>query len=1477
MGAIQSRSFDFYCNFAISHSIVEYIETESPSQVYHRLKDGCLTTSKQMEAVSIIIYDKVILKPHLSLKCAQLVKELEAEGCNENGELVLFHVVFAEYLLNIMKTFVSVYDDSKMNDFAVQRGKSIASFIGYLYIVDVFNLAPIIEICQMAKQKETQKNSFFIETIWFITSHKMKSENVSLEVFNHLIINGLTIAPSSDTDSDSEDDPMMKFSRFLDQICYDEHYEFYENFLDFKNMSEKALEVEITILVKDAIKVENKKFTNVYRDIALDIHYMRPNETRYCLSKLFIKEIERYEVIKCNDNAENLNRCSILGKSITKFYQSGLLDESVVEHYLNAVSYPNAASLLFTFNFIDVLTKYRGKNIYKYFDSFKKFASKLPNPDKVIAPVEEYVKDKEIEGIRNGKKIKRTGISAADLPDFRQFSSKCLTTKSTNNIHHPDIFVCENRPSCHFAALRGIELLNRHIGNNFFTPERIKICVNVTKKSLKFQIGEEIVDIFVREIKTYLPFFNGDIEPTAKVYNFSTLLAALYEEKLINHVVIDFWFEELFKSIKDKDHQFKDKILEIYSQIFHKVSLQFLRDHPLAWELNFSILEAFEFKRIKFDDFDKFREVCLIYKSDPKAKHLKKLQNVELPNSKFAIKIISRYMLKLYTDDNTDALEISFLITKLPEEFTPRLDKNILRSEFQEAICLKLGHLCAICKNTKSDGYTKAEYMIDLIQTLCLQTIVTRLGLANILNTISDLLNPNLYPVFELIKYYNEKVSQFFYGAKPLPTKVEKILLEVINKIKHAFEAERINYLKIKKVINVYENIIEDSKLKRKESEEKKQKQNNNDQKIQNLDNNKHLRDSSCSTTIFNENKAEQEPTLLQSAEQKSTKSKSTDLSSFNQPDTSILFPKEDTQTEKEDLSHNGQKFTANQPKVNPEDIKDYQDYCDYFNSIELKTSNDDKFLFDPIFISTIKFTKKEQINDLAKKFIERVLAGQSTVIFFIQKVQKIGNAIQNIFKLKIQKISFQKILVDEIFFKFENQKLLLEFMCELYNNSFVNKTSMIAFVDKFKSQAPENIVLMQIFVRTCAIRLSSQGDKEQLLQIRTIARSVKNLPNYDEDLKFLAQDLANSTNSIILLLENFQIKQQVLIESADKLVDDLLKNALKNPQIFVKSACNLDGKLKDLFIQKTENIIKEVPKFVIKPDEFMNLMEFVAELYNLEFLKNEFLTWTVEILMQSSTNDICSQSIELLFTKCGQKMENMNKHKFDIYMKFFEAVLAEENNTIRSECFKRILKTKIRKWKTLNIPQNFYEDFLMLFSMNDAKIDELVEIFKSDEEEMEKFIQILWKVILRDSPHPSYSILCEEISKYCENFQQNLTTFLTARCITFIGFNADMFNENVKERLGKVMTFVAEIYNNNLASDEILEMFLDQKLTLKLPSEFITRIFSILSKCRRFTESPNDRLKILVKNFDDIYYRGMDVQIESIIKGLNIINENVI
>ncbi|CAG9811735.1 unnamed protein product [Chironomus riparius] len=1479
MGSFQSKSNNFQSKY---QPIIDLIESEHDLHVYHKLMKINFISKEQLDEVGIILYEKAVFNPNLSLKCAQFVKQLGPETVFENGEKIIFHSNFDRYLMNLINSIIENYDDSKMTDCAVELGKNIATFIGHLFDVEFLDLKFLIEIVKAAKRKETKNNEFFIKTIWNVTDKKLKDiHGITYESFNDIITGGFELNLKN-TKLDPDYNSADRFCSYLKKILFAEHYKFYEHFEDFANMREDTLKTTMTTFLENG--VENSELTKIFRDLAIEIYNIRPNETKTNLVNFFNEHIDLYQYYMSIEIDEGMTNINNLGILIVDFYIIGLINEDIIEKFLNTIEWSRMSIDKFNNFLIEVLTKYRGPFMRSYFEHSKKSMTNLKARKILIPVLEELIRCRELQMERTLMHSNGCARTVANLPDFYIYALKCQSYKEAFDTKNPKIqpaFICMNRPSCHFASLRGIEILKRHIGNKFFTPERIEICAKMTKTFAKFQINSNIGNMLHWEMKTYMPYHNGNTKPTRKFKNFSSLLAAFYNEKFINCNLVISW---LSKQSKESDGY---HIKEIYKEFYQTVSMKLEKDNQYAWQLYSNELALSEDKQKNFDSFEIFKEICSSFNYEVNNIDLMKLKMITIPNEKSAMKLASKHLLNMYS---TQTISKSALVEIISFLLTPEIDNNLLQSVFLDVLWTTLGNKCAVCE-VIGEPFDIAKSVIDLIETLCVKAFITQQGLATLLHVIAEVSDLNPYPIPSLMNYFIQKLCQFFVGSKALATEVERTIIDVKGRIRESLKVKYINSKLINEIVADLENILEKSRQKSEQDKGEKSveiyqdsiKSNSPDssssspahelEKNDEVKNRTDQNDSKDLTDSIDENENVQNSTNSTDPSMSETPTNS------SEPSASTAMIEEKTALQKEPETQNNltdPQSTSTQSKITQEDIKDYQDYCNYFDNIEPKTSDDDKFFFDSVLISTIRITEKEQVINLVKKFIKRVQAGQSTIIFFIQNVQKIGNAIQNIFKLQKQKVSFQKLLIDEIFLKFENQERLLEFMCELYNNSFVNKTAMIAFVDKFKSQSPENIILMHKFVKTCAIRLSSQGDKEQLMQIRTIARTVKNLPNYDEDLKYQAQDLANSINSLIQLLDNAQNKPQILTESPEKLIEDLMKNVLKHPQIYVKTACRLDGKMKDLLIHNIEKIIKEVPKFVIKPDEFMNLLEFIAELYNLDFLKHEFLSWTIEIFLQSSTNEICSQSIEFLFMKCGQKMENENKHKLDIYMKYFDAVLAQDIKNIQSECFKRIQKLKNRKWKILNIPENFYEDFLMLFSMNDANVVELLDIFKVDEEEIDKFIQILWKIILKDQPHPTYSILCLEISKSCKNFGAKLTAFLTARCITFIGLNSDMFNENVKERLGKVMTFVADIYNNNLVSDQVLEAFLDSKLTSKLPSEFVTRIFSILSKCQRLNESRNVRLKTLVKDFDNIYHQGVSAQMESIINGLKSIETNI-
>jgi len=436
--------------------------------------------------------------------------------------------------------------------------------------------------------------------------------------------------------------------------------------------------------------------------------------------------------------------------------------------------------------------------------------------------------------------------------------------------------------------------------------------------------------------------------------------------------------------------------------------------------------------------------------------------------------------------------------------------------------------------------------------------------------------------------------------------------------------------------------------------------------------------------------------------------------------------------------------------------------------------------------------------------------------------------------------------------------------MCELYNNSFVNKTSMISFVDKFKSQSPENIILMHTFVRTCAIRLSSQGDKEQLMQIRTIARSVKNLSNFDQDLKLVAQNLEDSLDSLIIMIEEKN-------GDSKKIVNNLTQDAMNNSLISLKQSIKFDENARNLLNIKCQEMLKNIPKNI----DHKNLIEFIARLYNYGILSTDFINWSIDLFLNTSNEEVSCQSLEILFRKCGVKFEKSNISKLDVSLKFFKVVLAENENSIRSRYFKRLMDLKSQNWKTIQNSECFYENYLLAFKFDEQKFEEIIENFMTDNEEIDKFIQILWKILLKEKPNPSIASVCNKISKYLNEFPQKLSQFLSTRCQTFkmLCENSKLFDKNVKQRLGKVMIFVAEIYKKSIVGDDILEMWIDKKFIDSVPNEFITKLFTILSDSRRFDGCKNDNAKNLLTNIQNKYYGAINERINLIIDDLNVEN----
>lgn len=189
-----------------------------------------------------------------------------------------------------------------------------------------------------------------------------------------------------------------RFCVFLENIYGANHYEFYNNFDDFLHIGEDTMKIAITSFLGHALK--KFQFINVYRDLALDIYYMRPNETINCLRNFFIKNIERYQVIVNLGLNESLKNFDTLGIVIIEFYNVGLINDEILERFMKVAKSSKILIEIFNYVLVEVLTKYRGKFVQIYFEHCKKSSKEANIPEELIPVIEEYIQGWEMKAGR---------------------------------------------------------------------------------------------------------------------------------------------------------------------------------------------------------------------------------------------------------------------------------------------------------------------------------------------------------------------------------------------------------------------------------------------------------------------------------------------------------------------------------------------------------------------------------------------------------------------------------------------------------------------------------------------------------------------------------------------------------------------------------------------------------------------------------------------------------------------------------------------------------------------------------------------------------------------------------------------------------------------------------------------------------------------------------------------------------------------
>lgn len=470
------------------------------------------------------------------------------------------------------------------------------------------------------------------------------------------------------------------------------------------------------------------------------------------------------------------------------------------------------------------------------------------------------------------------------------------------------------------------------------------------------------------------------------------------------------------------------------------------------------------------------------------------------------------------------------------------------------------------------------------------------------------------------------------------------------------------------------------------------------------------------------------------------------------------------------------------------------------------------------------------------------------------------------------------------------DQRIAVALYGEIYNLNWISKATMNNFIGALKAMHNDNsyVLLLQPLLKVCSTKLAVQGSKNVMMELRDEMKKISKKEDRESHLKFVVQDCLSMINYVVAILEQFEVKvseprlplteefyviEKMTIdnlyrgmseEAYVEVINDIKSNKITNVAEFIEkliekaiaTCASLIAKatrdlsspyMKEMLSNKCHSIFLDYVKDTNKCGSTLRLLHYIGELYNFDVLSNEFINLCFEILFEQQ-NELGTTGISALLRCVGLKMETANTEKIDGYFEFFDHVVKTEYSK-RTKVFKKLITLRANEWSEQGI-QHSYEDFLMLYTIENATSDEIVTKF-SNHVEIEKFIYALWKVALKD-PHPSYALLCKQLTKLCPEFNQELIEFIELRCRTFANLESEHYNETVNSRLGKVSVFVAELFQLNIIPDYVFENWVEPKLASKIPHSYILAISSLVSH-KVMQKSSNERLKTLVINLDHI------------------------
>lgn len=169
-------SFDYYIDYAIYNGHLDDLQYKDVKTTYKNVMYDSFCGLHQLEAVIKLIWNKGIYeKAHVSLKYAQLVKKLENEV---EGGTNKFSDVFLDFVKQTVACDLKELELRKPDQIE-NISINIATFLGHLVVVDVFDLQVLANIIRPAHGKKELDKAF--DCLKEIIKNKLKANGSIFE------------------------------------------------------------------------------------------------------------------------------------------------------------------------------------------------------------------------------------------------------------------------------------------------------------------------------------------------------------------------------------------------------------------------------------------------------------------------------------------------------------------------------------------------------------------------------------------------------------------------------------------------------------------------------------------------------------------------------------------------------------------------------------------------------------------------------------------------------------------------------------------------------------------------------------------------------------------------------------------------------------------------------------------------------------------------------------------------------------------------------------------------------------------------------------------------------------------------------------------------------------------------------------------------------------------------------------------------